>query len=294
MFSNCMSAENKIILKINNEIITTIDILNEIKSLKFFNKNLNQMNNDDIYKIAIQSISKYKIKNDEINRNFSNIEFQNENYLKQLIEKTYRDLGFQNLKNFKDEMIRNNISFERFKEKLIIDIIWNQIIYTKYFDKLVIDEKKLKKQIDNSSEILNSLNLKEIVYEVAEFEEIEKKYNIIQKDIREFGFEYAAAKHSVSNTSGKGGNLGWIDENAINNEILNELKKISVKSITSPIRISSGFLILQKFDEKQVQRQINSKEELKKLIDYEKNQQLNNYSNLYYNKVKKNIKIDAP
>ena len=67
-----------------------------------------------------------------------------------------------------------------------------------------------------------------------------------------------------------------------------------MKSITSPIRIASGFLILQKFDEKEVQKQINIEEELKNLIDYEKNQQLNNYSNLYYNKIKKNVKIDAP
>jgi len=294
IFSNCLSTENKIILKINNDIITTIDVLNEIKSLKFFYKNLNQLNNDDIYKIAIESISKYKIKKDEINRNFSDIKFENENYLNQLIEKTYRDLGFQNLKNFEDEMMKNKISFERFKEKLKTDIIWNQIIYTKYFDKLVIDEKKLKKQIDNSNKIVNSLNLREIVYEVTELESIETKYNLIQKDIKEFGFESAAAKHSISNSSNQGGNLGWIDENAISNEILIQLKKTPVKSITSPIRIASGFLILQKFDEKEVQKQINIEEELKNLIDYEKNQQLNNYSNLYYNKIKKNVKIDAP
>ena len=294
MFSNCLSTENKIILKINNDIITTIDVLNEIKSLKFFYKNLNQLNNDDIYKIAIESISKHKIKKDEINRNFSDIKFENENYLNQLIEKTYRDLGFQNLKNFKDEMMKNKISFERFKERLTIDIIWNQIIYTNYFDKLVIDEKKLKEQIDNSSKIVNSFNLKEIVYEVAGLDEIETKYNLIKKDIKEFGFENAAAKHSISNTSNQGGNLGWIDENAISKEILIQLKKTPVKSITSPIRIASGFLILQKFDEKEVQKQVNIEEELKKLIDYEKNQQLNNYSNLYYNKIKKNVKIDAP
>ena len=294
MFSICIPAENKIILKINKDIVTTIVVLHEIRSLKFFNKNLNQLNNDDIYKIAIQSITKYKIKKDEINTNFSDIEFENENYLNQLIEKIYRDLGFQNLKNFKDETVKNKISFERFKEKLIIDYIWNQIIYTKYFDKLVINEKKLKKQINSSSKIVNSLNLREIIYQVTDLEEIETKYNLIKKDIQEFGFENAAVKHSVSNTSNQGGNLGWINENTINNEILKELKKISVKSITSPIRISSGFLILQKFDEKKVQREINTEEELRKLIDYEKNQQLNNYSNLYYNKIKKNVKIDAP
>jgi len=108
------------------------------------------------------------------------------------------------------------------------------------------------------------------------------------------GFESAAIKHSVSNTSSNGGDLGWINENSISNKILNELEKISVKNVTEPIRISSGFLILQKFDEREIQKDINNEEELKKLIDFEKNQQLNNYSNLYYNKIKKDFKINAP
>ena len=294
MFSRGLTVENKIILKIDNEIITTIDVLNEITNLKFFNKNINQLKDEEIYQIAIQSISKYLIKKNEITKNFSNIKFQNENYLNQLVEKTYKDLGFQNLEDFKYALSESQVNFEKFQEKLITDILWNQIIFSKYYNMLIVDEKKLKKQLENTDKKINSLYLREIVYEVSGAMEINTKYNLIKNDIKKLGFESAALKHSLSNTSSNGGNLGWIDEQSIGSEILNELKKISVKSITQPIRISSGFLILQKFDEREIEKDFNEEEQLKKLIDYEKNQQLNNYSNLYFNKVKKNVKINAP
>ena len=294
MFSNGLTVENKIILKIDNEIITTIDVFNEITNLKFFNKNINQFKDEEIYQIAVQSITKYKIKKNEISKNFSNIKFQNENYLNQIIENTYKELNFKNLEDFKYALSKNQINFENFREKLITDILWNQIIFSKYINNLVVDEEKLKNQIKNTNKKVISFYLKEIIYEASSVTEINTKYNLIKNDINELGFEGAALKHSISNTSSNGGNLGWIDDQSISNEILNELKKISVKSITEPIRISSGFLILQKFDEKEIEKNFSEEEQLKKLIDYEKNQQLNNYSNLYFNKVKKNIKIYAP
>ena len=294
MFSNGLSIENKIILKIDNEIITTVDVFNEITNLKFFNKSINKLKDEAVYQIAIESISKYIIKKNEISKNFSDIEFQNENYLSQMIEKTYKDLGFQNLVDFKYALSESQISFDNFKKKLVTDILWNQIIFLKYYNMLDIDEEKLKKQIKNTDKKVNLLYLKEIVYEVSDVKEINTKYDLIKRDIKDLGFENAALKHSISNTSSNGGDLDWVDEKSINKEILIELKKISVKSITKPIRISGGFLILQKFDEKEIEKDFNEEEQLKKLIEYEKNQQLNNYSNLYFNKVKKNIKIYAP
>ena len=295
MFSKGITLENKIILKINDEIITSIDIFNEIENLKFFNKNLNQLDNEEIYKIAIQSITKHKIKKNEISKFFENFDVQNEDYLNEVIENSYKNLGFQDVKTFKNELRNKKISFENVKEKIEIDILWSQLIYSKYYNKIIIDEKKLKKQINSLLSETNSLlNLREIIFEVSDVEEIETKFNLIKNDIQKLGFEGAALKHSISNTSANGGNLGWINERSINKEILNELKIISIKSITKPLRVQSGFLILQKFDEREIQKEINEEEELKKLIDFEKNQQLNNYSNLYYNKVKKSVKIDAP
>ena len=293
-FSKGLTIENKIILKIDNEIITTLDVYKEITNIKFFNRNLNNLSDEEIYQISIQSLIKYEIKKNEISKKFKIVEIQNKDYLDQLIEKTFKDLGFQNLQNFKNELIKREISFENFEEKLKIEILWNQLIFSTYYNKLVIDEEKLKRQINNIDKTVKSFNLNEIIFNVESIEEIETKYNLILNDIQKLGFEGAALKHSISNSSINGGNLGWIDENNIGKQILDQINKINIKSITKPIRISSGFLILQKFDEREIQKNLDSEEELKKLIDYEKNQQLNNYSNLYYNKIKKNIKINAP
>jgi len=294
MFSKGLTIENKIILKIDNEIITTLDVYKEITNIKFFNKNLNNLSDEEIYQISIQSLIKYEIKKNEISKKFKIVEIQNKDYLDQLIEKTFKDLGFQNLQNFKNELIKREISFENFEEKLKIEILWNQLIFSTYYNKLVIDEEKLKRQINNIDKTVKSFNLNEIIFNVESTEEIETKYNLILNDIQKLGFEGAALKHSISNSSINGGNLGWIDEKNIGKQILDQINKINIKSITKPIRISSGFLILQKFDEREIQKNLDSEKELKKLIDYEKNQQLNNYSNLYYNKIKKNIKINAP
>jgi len=293
-FSKGLTIENKIILKIDNEIITTLDVYKEITNIKFFNKNLNNLSDEEIYQISIQSLIKYEIKKNEISKKFKIVEIQNKDYLNQLIEKTFKDLGFQNLQNFKNELIKREISFENFEEKLKIEILWNQLIFSTYYNKLVIDEEKLKRQINNIDKTVKSFNLNEIIFNVESIEEIETKYNLILNDIQKLGFEGAALKHSISNSSINGGNLGWIDEKNIGKQILDQINKINIKSITKPIRISSGFLILQKFDEREIQKNLDSEKELKKLIDYEKNQQLNNYSNLYYNKIKKNIKINAP
>ena len=294
MLSKSIALENKIILKIENEIITTIDIFNEINYLKFFNNELSQLSDQEIYQIAIQSISKNKIKKIEILKNFNKVNLENEDYLNSVINEKLKNLGFKELKNFKEELTKRKIDFNDLREKLEIDIIWNQIIYSKYNDKIVIKEDELKKNLQNNKNYNQMINLKEIIFEARDGNEIQSKYDLIKNDIEKIGFESAAIKYSSSNTAANGGDLGWINESAINKEILNELKKISLKSVTKPIRISSGFLILQKYDEKKIEENIDLEVELKKLIDYERNQQFNNYSNLYFNKVKKNLNINAP
>ena len=294
ILSKSVALENKIILKIENEIITTVDIFKEINYLKFFSKELNQISEQEVYQIAVESITRNKIKKIEILKNFEDINLKNEDYLNSVINEKLKNLGFKDLKNFKEELIKRKIDFNDLKKKLMIDVLWSQIIYAKYNDKIVINEDELKNNLQKNQKYIRSINLKEIIFDVEDNNEIQVKYNLIKSDIEKIGFENTAIKYSTSITATNGGNLGWISERAINKKVLNELKNTPLKSITKPIRISSGFLILQKYDEKKIEENIDLELELKKLIDYEKNQQFNNYSNLYYNKVKKNLNINAP
>jgi len=294
IFSKSIALENKIILKINNDIITSIDVLNEMSYLKFFNNSLTELKDEEIYKIALQSIIKFKIKKNEINKQVKNTSNINEEYLNLLIENRYKQLGFKNLSKFKEKLDYQNIDFKYFKDKLLIDIIWNEIIFIKYKDKLLINEDQLRKKLENQKNYEKKYKLLEIVYQIKNTSEADKIYASIIEDINELGFENAALKHSVSSTASNGGNLGWVDERILNKDILETLNEISINSISQPIRISGGFLILKKEEEKIVESKINIEEELSKIINYEKNEQLNNFSNLYYNKVKKDVVINAP
>jgi peptidyl-prolyl cis-trans isomerase SurA len=285
--------ENNIILKINNDIITSIDIFNEIKKIKFFNNNLAEIDNEEIYDIALQSLLRNRVKKIEVLKNVKSLEVQNEDYLNLLIQNTYKRLNIDNLVNFKKELSNRDINYEEFKNELKVDIFWNEIIYSKFNNNVVIDEEKLKRQLENSKKNNLEFNLSEIAYQAENINEVEDEYKIIKNDIEKLGFENAALKHSLSNTASNGGNLGWVNEKAINDEILNQIKSIPVNSITKPIKIASGFVILKKNDQREFKNEFNFEEELKKLINYEKDQQLRNFSNLYFNKVKKNLKINA-
>jgi peptidyl-prolyl cis-trans isomerase SurA len=292
-FNNLNALENKIILKIDNNIITSLDVLKEIEYLNFFNKKLNQIEKEEIFQIALRSIINFKIKKNEVNKVF-NSKQENIDYLQQLIKSEYKKLGYSNLAEFKEELISSKVDFENFKEKLEIEILWNQIIYSKYYNKLVIDENELKKQIEAQNTIGYSFELSEIVFQASDVDELNNTYELIKKDIDKIGFENAVLKYSSSRTAINGGNLGWIDDVQINKEIMTELNKISDGSITKPIRIPSGFLILKKNNTKQIEKNLDIDVELKKMIDYQKDMQLNNYSNIYFNKIKRDLYINAP
>ena len=295
LFINSVNAiENKIILKVNNDIITSLDILKEINNLKFFNKKLDQINDEEVFQIALQSIIKYKIKEIEIDRVFNKKKPDNAEYLKVLLENEYKKLNFNSLEDFKNELILKKIDFNDFEKKLKIEMLWNQIIFTRYSEKVKINKEELRKQIENQDPTITSFELSEIVFEIKNINEINKTYELIKKDINELGFENAASKHSLSNTAINGGNLGWISELQINNEILNNLNSIEKGSITRPIRMPGSFLILKKNNTKIIQKNFDVEEELKKQINYQTDLQLNNYSNIYFNKVKKDMKINAP
>ena len=288
------AVENKIILKIDNDIITTFDLIDEINFLKFFNKNFINIKDEEIYQIALQSLLKYKIKENEILKNIENIELENEQYLNSLIKKDYEKLNFNKINDFKKELSFQNIDFNNYLKKKKIEILWNQIIYTKHYDKLIINEEVLKEQLSKDKVANNLYKLNEIIFQIDQIDELEEKYNLIKNDIENLGFEAAAIKHSVSKSANEGGNLGWIDEKTIKKDMLDILKQQTLGSITKPIRISGGFLILKKDNVKTIENSLNYNDELQKLIIYEKDKQLDNYSNLYFNKVKKRININAP
>ena len=286
--------KNKIILKVENNIITTLDIYEEINNLKFFNKNLSNIDNEEIYQIAINSLTKHEVKKIEILKNFKQFELVNQKPVENIIQRTYEELGFKELSDFKDELKKNDINFQKYKEKLEVQILWNQIIYQKYNKKITVNEKEILDKIKSRDAKNKSFNLSEIIFQIEEINNLENFYQEITEYINKFGFENAALKYSISDTASNGGELDWVDEDLLNDVIVQILNKLENGAITKPIRISSGFLILKKKDIRENDKKIDVKEELVKVINFEKEKQLSSYSNLYFNKVSKDLKINEP
>ncbi len=281
--------ENKILLKINNKIITTVDVFNEAKYLKALNINLNNINNIEIMKLAKTSLIREKIKEIEISK-YSEVDV-NKEYLDSIIRNIYKNLGMENKKEFLNYLNEYNIDINVVEKKLSNEALWNQLIFQKFHNKIKINKEDIKKEIESVKKFSVSYNLNEILYIVEKKENQKKIFKKIEESIKTNGFENTASLFSVSDSSRTGGKIGWINESSINKEILKKLLKLNVGEYTNPIQTPAGFLILSLKDKKKIEQAYNIEEELSLRIKNSQNQQLNQYSNIYFNKIKKDIKI---
>ncbi len=285
-----LSIENKIILKINNEIITSIDIFNEAKYLKALNPNLKNLDKVKLMQVAKTSMIREKIKELEILK--YNVNEISEVYLESLIKNIYTNIGLKNKEEFEIYINSFDIDMSIIKKKIKYEALWNQLIYEKFYKKLKIDREKLIKEIQRNNQKLKSYLLYEIVYNVDQNAESKKVFEKIKKSIANEGFENTASIFSISESSKLGGNLGWINENSINNKINKEILKLQIGEYTNPILIPGGFLILYIKDKKEIEIEIDIKKELEKKVRSLQNEQLNQYSTIYFKKIKKDILID--
>ena len=292
LFTNANALENKIVYKVNNEIITSLDIDNEIQYLKILNPKINDLDKKTILEIGKNSIIREKIKKIEILNNTKNLNIDKE-YLNKLLESIYLKINLKSKKEFENYLLINNLNIQFINEKISIEALWNNLIFSKFSSKLKINKEDLKKEImSNKNKVAKSYNLSEIIFDISTINELENKYQMIKKDIEAEGFSNAALIHSISDTGKMGGELGWIDENAINKKIKKEITLLDDGDYSQPIIISGGALILKLNKTKETKIQLNLDKELEKIIENERNSQLNQFSKLHYNKIKKDIVID--
>ena len=281
--------ENKILIKLNNEIITTVDISNEINYLKVFNENINELENEKILNIAKNSIIRDKIKKIEILKLTEKLSIDKE-YLDLMIEDAYFKIGLANIDEFKSHLKNHDINIKIVEQKLILDAYWKKIIYQKYKNKIKIDKKKIINEITNRKN--KFYNISEIIFNVEKNEKLEKKYYLIKESINKNGFENTSLIYSISESAKNGGRLGWVNQSALSTKIENELSLISLGEFTKPITIPGGFLILKINNLKEEQAEIDVDNEIKKVVDIKINEQLSQFSNIYINKIKKDIIIN--
>ena len=293
ILDNAESIETKIIHNIQNEIITNIDIKNEFKYLVALNNSLKELNEEKILNISNESIIREKIKKIEISKNFKEIKL-NEDYSELLLKNIYSRLNLKSINEFETYLKNYDLKIIDIEKKITIDALWNELIIKKYSSKVVINEAAIKEELLKNNKIQSKeYQLSEIIFEVMSKEEIETKYKVIVKSINEIGFENSAATYSFSESAKIGGDIGWINESSLNNNIRKNISSLKIGEFTKPIILSNGILILKLINTKNSKTTINIENELKKAISYERNRQLSQYSKIYFNKIKKNLDFNG-
>ena len=290
LFNMSYGKENRILLKINNEIITSIDILQEVKYLSIINKEFNKTGKNQAIEIAKNSLIREKVKRIELLKYHEVISIE-EKIIEEIIVNYFSRLNINSLDQFEVYFNQKNIDTVLIKEKIAIEMLWNQLIYRKFFEKVKIDENRIKVNL-SKKENQKEFQLSEIVFAVDKNEKLEDKLNKIKKTIKEKNFSQAALIHSISDSSKEGGKLDWIKETVLNEKIKKELNSIEKGMFTNPILVPGGFLLLYIEDTKISKVPINKDNEIKKIINQQTNEQLNRYSNIYFKKIKKNILIN--
>tara|TARA_B100000989_G_scaffold289390_1_gene261169 strand:- start:397 stop:912 length:516 start_codon:yes stop_codon:yes gene_type:complete len=169
--------------------------------------------------------------------------------------------------------------------------MWNEIVTKKYSQNIKIDKKLIKEEI-SKKRIQDEFLISEIVFNVNNKNELNKKFKNIKDEIEENSFSKAAIVHSISSSSINGGEVGWIKESSLSNKIKNEIKNIQVGEITKPIKIPGGFIILKIEKMRKIRLELDDNEEAEKIVRKKTTEQLNQFSNIYFNKIKKNVRID--
>jgi len=289
-FSNASAIENKILFKVNNEIITSIDILTELKYLEMINSDFIKMPKKKAFEIAKKSLIREKIKVIELKKFFEEIKIEDE-FLNRLLIDRFKSINIKNIYDFEKHFLLLDISPSLVKKKISVEVMWNQLIFNKFKQNVKINKEDIKNELltkDKQKEYL----LSEILFTINENEKFDKKTNLLEKEINDKGFSQTALTYSISDTSSKGGKLGWVKETILSSKIKKIIKKIKINSYTKPIIIPGGFLILKIENIRETKNDLDLDSEINRIVKEKTNEQLNQLSNIYFNKVKKDIIIN--
>lgn len=292
VYTNEINAKVNIKYKVGDQIITNLDILDEKNYLIFLRPELKEISEKEILKLSENSLIREIIKKKELDIIFKNIE--STDFIEDLKINLFNFKGVNNENDFKLLLKKSNIEYEKIIEKVKYEGMWNELIFRKFNSLLRIDENKLRNELN--SKISNNkkyeFNLSEMLIEINVNENIDDKYLEILNSIKVNGFKNSSSKYSISNSAIKGGEIGWVKETLLSEKLSKILNSMDVGDITEPLKYPSGYLILKINDKKEMKQIIDFERELKELVSFEKNKQLNQFSLLFYKKLKQNTKIN--
>lgn len=290
LYSELFALENKILFQIDKQIITTQDVLNEVKYLKFINSDFKSLDNNKIYVIAKNSLIREIIKENELKRILKKVDIK-ESFLEEFIINYFSKFNISSINELTPILKQNDLKLDKIKKKITIQIMWNDLIFKKFSKRVKINKDLIKEEI-SINKFQEEYLISEIVISVNDKKNLTNKFEKIKIDIKENNFSKAAIIHSISETSINGGKIGWVTENSLSLKIKDALNKTKIGDITEPIMIPGGFIILKIEKKRNVEMELDFNKEFKRIVKRKTNDQLNQFSNIYFNKIKKDVKVN--
>jgi peptidyl-prolyl cis-trans isomerase SurA len=281
---------SNIILKVENEIITSYEIKNKIVStLILSNQEINQMNIDKMKRKTLDSLIQYKLKKIELSKyNFKNDDTQINDYLK--------TISGNNIKVLKEKFAANDLDFQLFLEGIEIQFKWQKLIYNIYANKIELDESALNKELNEiikKNSKIEEFKISEIEILINNNDTDKERILNIENLIKNENFGIIALNHSISSSSLEKGDLGWVSGGTLSKEIYNIIKKMNVGETSKPIKRQNSVLFLKLVNKKiSNSNEINISKLKENLINKKKNDLFNLYSLSHVSKLKNTSLIE--
>jgi parvulin-like peptidyl-prolyl isomerase len=269
----------KIVVKIENEIITNYDIKSEIlATLILTKKEINQKNIDDLKQNALENLIQIKLKKIELKKyNFTRNESKINQYL--------NSISSNNIQNIKSLFQENGIDYKSYVNNIDIEIKWRNLIFNNFSKKIEINLIDIDREVKKI--LLNKKNL--ISYNLSEIEIKKSEEKIIQvfNELKSTNFEDAVIKFSISSTSKNRGELGWVNSNLLSKEISETLEAMKIGEVSKPINRQDTVIFLKLNDKKILENSKIDIDNLKsELINQKKNELFSLYSNSLLSKLR--------
>ena len=282
--------ENKIIVKVESQIITNLDIKNKIiSSLILSNQQINQGNINKIKSQALDSLINLNLKKNELLK----YSIKDDNIQ---INKYLNSVSSNNIELLKNNFKVNNLDFEFYLDEIKTELKWQKLIFNKFDNKINIDVNSINEEVENilrDQSKIEEFKISEI--EVPSKNEKTDKQKIIeiQNLIKEIGFEDTAISYSISSSASNKGDLGWINSTSLSKKIFESINKMKVGDVSNPISSQNSIIFLKLVDKRIMKKNNLNKETLKKrIIAQRKNDLFNLYSRSYLSKIKNTSYIE--
>ena len=290
------SINNEVMMKVGNQIISSYELKNKIKTKLFLSNEELSQENINRYKTAVLD-SLIKLKLMEIELDKFKIKIQHNNKSNSHLEEIAKRYD-TNVPGLKTIFENNSLDFEDFKNEINIHQAWKGFVYRTHKNKISINQEEIEFELNNivnKQKNLEEYNLAEIEVEVKNNSEIKTVINSLQIKIKEIGFEDAAVKFSSASTALNNGNLGWINKKILSKNIQDVIGKLNKGEVSKPIIKGNSILFLKLIDKRVVDVNDVDVVKLRRNITYAKqNELLNIFSNNYLSKLRNNtfIKIN--